>query len=139
MANHCMPSYLQRALEGSIAILTDTIQLALINTGYVQSDAHVYQSDLGTYIVSTPVTLASKTTTVPTGGVFNAASVTFPAVPSGNTIIGLYIFKSTGTTTTSPLIAWYDTKGDSTAINIVSNGGDITINWSTGASRVFAL
>ena len=139
MSNHLFPNGKQRILEGSIAILTDSIKLALIGSGYTQSDTHTWYSDLGANVISTPVAMASKTSNVPTGGVFNAASVTFPAVASGSTISGLVIYKDTGTTTTSPLIVWYDTKADSTAISVATNGGDVTVNFSTGASRVFQL
>jgi hypothetical protein len=138
LANHLYPLGKQRILEGSIAALTDTLKLAMVTSAYVESDAHQWFSDLAG-VVGTPVALASKTTGVPTGGVLNAASVTFPSVASGSTVVGLVIYKDTGVAGTSPLIAWYDTKGDSTAISIVTNGGDITINWSTGASRVFQL
>ncbi len=139
MANHLFPNGKKHLLQGDIAILTDTIKLAMVTASYVQSDSDEWWSAASANVVGTPQALASKTTTVPTNGVFNAANVTFSAVASGSTVAGLIIYKDTGVAGTSALIAWYDTKADTTAISIVTNGGDITVSWSTGASRVFSL
>jgi hypothetical protein len=51
---------------------------------------------------------------------FKAASALFVAVPAGAAIVGFVLYKDTGTPTTSPLVAYYDTA------DITPNGGDIT-------------
>src|SRR5205823_462398 len=40
---------------------------------------------------------------------FKGASVTFTAVLAGSAIVGFVLYKDTGVTTTSPLLAYYDT------------------------------
>lgn len=76
--------------------------------------------------------LASKTVT---GGVFDAADVTVTAV-TGNSIESLVIYKDTTVAGTSALVAFIDT---ATGLPFTPNGGDLTIQWDNGASKIFAL
>lgn len=114
----------------SIDLDTDTIKVALVDTGtYTFSAAHQYYSSV-TGVVGTPVTLASKTIT---NGVFDAADVTFTAV-TGASVEALVVYKDTGSAATSPLIAFIDT---GTNLPVTPNGGDITIQWN--ASGIFSI
>lgn len=114
----------------SIDLDTDTIKVALVDTGtYTFSAAHQYYSSV-TGVVGTPATLASKTIT---NGVFDAADVTFTAV-SGASVEALVVYKDTGSAATSPLIAFIDT---GTNLPVTPNGGDITIQWN--ASGILTL
>lgn len=114
----------------SIDLDTDTIKVALVDTGtYTFSAAHQYYSSV-TGVVGTPATLASKTIT---NGVFDAADVTFAAV-SGASVEALVVYKDTGSAATSPLIAYIDT---GTNLPVTPNGGDITIQWN--ASGILTL
>lgn len=119
----------------SIDLDTDTIKVALINVSadYTFNAAHDFLDDVTRYAGTTDQALASKTVT---DGVFDAADVTFTAVAiSGTkTVAALVIYKDTGVAGTSPLIAYID---GFTAVT--PNGGDITITWSSGASKIFAL
>lgn len=76
--------------------------------------------------------LASKTVT---SGVFDAADITILAV-SGNTVESIVLYKDTTVAGTSPLIAFIDT---ATGLPFTPNGGDLTIQWDSGASKIFAL
>ncbi|WP_217639753.1 hypothetical protein [Arthrobacter sp. ok909] len=71
-----------------------------------------------------------------TNGVFDAADSTFTAVAiSGSkTVQALVVYKDTGSAATSPLIAYID---GFTAVT--PNGGNITVTWDNGASKIFAL
>lgn len=114
----------------SIDLDTDTIKVALVDTGtYTFSAAHQYYSSV-TGVVGTPVTLTSKTIT---NGVFDAADVTFTAV-TGASVEALVVYKDTGSAATSPLIAFIDT---GTNLPVTPNGGDITIQWN--ASGIFSI
>lgn len=119
----------------SIDLDTDTIKVALVNitTDYTYSAAHQYLSSVTTYAGTTDQTLGTITVT---NGVFNAAGATFTSVAiSGTKTVGaLVIYKSTGVAGTSPLIAYID---GFTAVT--PNGGNITITWDTGSSKIFAL
>ena len=59
---------------------------------------------------------------------FDADDVVFTAVTTGQTAVGVVIYKDTGTPTTSKLIAYLDITDTPT------NGGDITINFATPAN-----
>lgn len=119
----------------SIDLDTDTIKVAIVDltADYTYSAAHQYKSSVPSYAGSTDQTLGSKTVA---SGVFDAADSTFTALAqsAAKTVGALVIYKDTGNAATSPLIAYID--GFSA---IVPNGGDITITWDNGASKIFAL
>lgn len=83
-------------------------------------------------MVGTPQTLTSKTVT---GGVLDAADVTFSAVPTA-AVKYCAIYKDTGSAATSPLIALFDTAA---GLPVSTNGGDIIIAWDNGANKIFKL
>lgn len=137
MSNRLYPKGRQSFLEGSTAWLTDTIKVTAVDADYVYADAHDFFDDVAAAgIIATSAALTGKTST---DGVADADDVTLTAVPAGDTITGLIVWKDTGVAGTSPLLAFYDTKADTTAISIATNGGDITIAWSSGANRMFKL
>jgi hypothetical protein len=122
-------------LTGGINWASDTIKVALVTSGYTPAlTTHQFYSDLtpASNVVGTDQTLTSKTTT---NGTADAADVTFSAVASG-AIKYVAIYKSTGTNSTSPLIALIDT---ATGLPVTANGGDISVTWSSGNDRIFTL
>lgn len=124
---------------------TDTIKVFLVDsaTYTVSIDVHQYLSDVpaaarmgnngGTTRADAP-TLAGKTVAL---GVADASDVTITAVPAGNALEYILIFKDDGVAdTSSPLIALIDT---ATGLPVTPNGGDITIQWDNGANKIFKL
>jgi hypothetical protein len=77
-------------------------------------------------------TLASKTKT---GGVADAADVTYSAV-TGDVCEAIIIWKDTGVESTSRLIAFIQ---NATGLPVTPNGGDITITWSSAYNKIFML
>ena len=70
-------------------------------------------------------------------GVADAADVTFTAVPAGDPLEYILIFKDDGVDdVSSPLIALIDT---ATGLPITPNDGDITVAWDNGANKIFKL
>ena len=126
MANAVQASARKLFLDGDIDLLNDTIKVVLTKT-YTYSSAHDYLDDVSAGNRVATATLASKTTT---GGAFDSADPTFTAVAAGSTVTGIWIYKDTGTDSTSPLIAWYDTNASTAAISIVTNGSNITLTVS---------
>ena len=118
-------------LTGNLSWTSNTVKAVLVN-GYTYSDAHAYLSDLGAAAVATSPALTSKTSS---GGVADAADVTFPAV-TGNSVEAIVLFADTGTASTSRLIAYVD---NATGLPVTPTGGNITIQWDNGASRIFSL
>lgn len=126
-------------LEGSIAILTDNIKVALVQIGgghYVASQSS--DQFLGVAIAAGDIkartaNLSSKTSTA---GVFNAANTVFTAVAAGAADGAIVIFKDTGVDNTSPLIAYIDSYA---GLPVTPNGSDINVSWPTDANKIFKL
>jgi len=143
----------QMAVTTSIDLAADTIRAVFANvtapgTTYTFSQAHEFFSDLTlaaltgnsgqSPAMSDCPPLLSKTSNVPAVAVFDAANTLFTpgAAATANEPLGdaLILFKDTGVTTTSPLIAYID---GFTAVTF--NGGTVTIVWDTGANAIFKL
>ena len=82
--------------------------------------------------VATSGAFASKTAVA---GVADAADVTFSSV-TGDVSEELVIYYHTGTESTSTLIVNIDT---ATGLAVTPNGGDITVQWDSGANKIFKL
>lgn len=135
MANAIYDKARESFLKGEIAIATDNIKVVLVDTASytVDTATHQYLSDISAGMrVATSGNLASKTTT---GGVFDAADVTFTAV-SGAQSEALVIYQDTGSAATSRLIAYIDT---ATGLPVTPGGGDITVTWDNGSNKIFKL
>lgn len=125
---------LGHATEG-IDLINDNLKAVLVDTATYTVDLanHDYLSDIPSgERVATSANLTGKTTT---GGVFDAADVTFSSV-TGDSVEAIVIYKDTGTDTTSPLIAYIDT---ATGLPITPSGVNITIAWDNGANKIFAM
>lgn len=133
MANALYDMGRQGFLDGSIDWDTDTIKIALVDTGVytVNLATHDFLDDVSG-VVGTAQTLGSKTVTA---GVADAADVTYTAV-SGATVEALVIYKDTGSAATSRLIAYIDT---GTGLPVTPNGGDIIVVFDNGANKIFKL
>lgn len=135
MASGLYKAYKQRCLEAGLNLTSLTIVVFLVRTSAytVNLATHDFADDVPTRAAG-PVTLGSKTTTSPEGGVFDAADSVFTAVTAGAAIDALVILNDTGgADSTDPLIAYVD------GFTVTPNGGDITISWDSGANRIFKL
>ena len=132
MANALYPKAKEAFLNGSINMVANTITIALIDTGvYTYGTSHQYRSDISNSAVISTTTLSNKTIT---NGVFDADDA-FSSVTGAN-CEALIIFSDSGVQGTSRLIAYIDS---ATGLPILPNGGDITVAFSSGSSRIFAL
>lgn len=120
-------------LKAEINMPTDNIKLDLVSATYTPNLATDQFLTSVSGIIATSGNLTTKTTTA---GVFDADDVTFTAVASGSTIVYLVMYQDTGVAATSRLIALWDTV---TGFPQLTNGGDIQISWSNGASKIFKL
>jgi len=126
MASAFAPSFKELLLGGGISLTADTIGVALLDNTYVFSSVHDFRNDL-TGVVALSSSLASKTIT---SGVFDAADGLASSV-TGNAIVAVWLFKSTGVASTDPLIVFID------GLSLTPNGNNINIIWN--ASGIFAL
>lgn len=133
MANALYDKGREKFLTGAINASADTLKCALIKDTYDPTlGSDEFFSTLSSHVVGTPQTLTSKTVT---GGVLDAADVTFSAVPTA-AVKYCAIYKDTGSAATSPLIALFDTAA---GLPVSTNGGDIIIAWDNGANKIFKL
>jgi len=135
MSNALYDKGREKFLTGAISWSSDDIKAVLVDTGAYTPNlsTHEFLSDIaGGARIATSANLASKTTT---DGDYDAAAVTFSAV-SGPTVELIVLYKDTGSAATSPLIAAIDT---ATNLPVTPNGGDITVQWDAGASKIFKL
>jgi hypothetical protein len=135
MANQLYPKAKEDFLAGNLNMSSNTITIALIDTDiYTFSTSHEDRADIPNTAVVAEANLASKTIT---SGVFDADDATFDTVSGANCeALVLYHTDIQGGNTTSRLIAYVDT---ATGLPILPNGGDITVRFSSGASKIFAL
>ncbi|APU88899.1 conserved hypothetical protein [Virus Rctr197k] len=134
----------QAFLEGSIAWLTDTIRIMLIDQATYNPDPAVddFFGDItagarignasGNNRGDMPA-LGGKSST---NGVADASDVTFTTVVAGPALASLVIFRDSGADGTSQLIAKIDS---GTGLPVTPNGGDITVAFDNGANRIFRL
>lgn len=118
-----------------IDLLANNIKAYLVSNTYTPNfSTDDFLDDIpGGAILSTSSNLSGKTLTL---GVFDADDVTFVAVTGGSTGTYVVLAKSTGVSATSRLICAFDT-----GVNfpILTNGGDIVVQWPSSAGKIFTL
>ena len=135
MANSLYTAAKKAFLDGGIALLTADIKVVLVDSADYTRDlaAHDFLDDIPAGArVATSGNLTNKTTT---GGVFDADDITITGV-TGDQFEYIVLYKDTGVASTSNLIVCLDT---ATGLACTPNGGDITITWDSGPSKIFAL
>jgi hypothetical protein len=138
MANFLYDKGREGFLDGSIDWDTNDIKAVLVACGSSHYVASQSTDDLLADIVvgdriATSANLGSKTVT---GGVADAADVTFSSVSGAEDVDAVVIYKDSGDPATSRLIAYLDT---GTGLPTTPNGSDITVQWDNGANKIFKL
>ena len=135
MANALYDKGREGFLDGSIDWDTNTIKVVLVDaadyTVNLATDDNLDDIPAGARVSTSPA-LTGKTVTA---GVADADDVTFSSV-SGDPSEALVIYKDTGVESTSRLIAYIDT---ATGLPVTPNGGNITVQWDSGANKIFKL
>ena len=135
MANQLYPKAKEDFLAGNLNLSSNTITIALIDTDvYTFSTTHEDRADVPNSAVVSEANLISKTIT---SGVFDADDATFTSVSGANCeALILYHTDVQSGNSGSRLIAYIDT---ASGLPILPNGGDITVRFSSGASKIFAI
>lgn len=134
MANSFYEKGAELVLSGGVDFTTDNIKVAVVSTGYTPNlSTDQYETAIASHILGSPQALADV---VVTGGILDASDVTVPAVASGSTARYIVVFKDSGSAATSPLLMLLDTVSN---FPFVTDGDDIRIRWSNGASRILKL
>lgn len=125
MSNAVYSSAKESLTEAQINVLTDTLMVQAYDEDAVFDDTDVFRADLVGTAVGLPVQITSVDNTAGriTGslGAFNW--------PAGFTVSALVIYRDAGAAVTDRLIAWIDSKGDSSAISIPTTGGVVVLHW----------
>lgn len=134
MANALYDTGRNAFLTGDIDWVADTIKVVLVDAAdyTVNLSTHDFLDDVPAPSRVATATLSSKTASA---GVADAADTTFTAV-SGDVSEALVIYKDSGVESTSQLIAYIDT---ATGLAVTPNGGDIVVQWDSGANKIFKL
>lgn len=134
MANALYDKGREFFLNGAIDWTNDNIKVVLIDTGVYTVDLvnHDFHDDLSGIISTLTGNLGTKTTTA---GVADAADITFTSV-TGAESEALVIYRDSGSSATSELIAYIDT---ASGLPVTPNGGDITVTWDSGSDKIFKL
>lgn len=121
--------------------LTSTLDWVASNVKVALVDKSKYNADVTNdqYLSDVPTEAITKlsgnlTTKTAVKGVADADNVVIPAVTGQ--VDAIVLFKDTGTSSTSPLIAYIDT---SMGLPILMNSGDFSIQWNDGSSKIFSL
>ena len=122
-------------LAGDIDWDGDNIKLVLIDEADDTIDLANDQDLADRAAPSRVATSSNFTTKTVVAGVADADNVTLSAV-SGDQSESLDIYQDSGVEATSRLIANID---DATNLPVTPNGGDITIQFSDGANKIFKL
>jgi len=135
MANVLYPKAKEDFLAGNLNLSSNTITIALVDTDvYTFSSAHEDRADIPNSAVVATANLQSKTIA---SGVFDADDASFTSVSGANCeALIIYHTDIQGGNTTSRLIAYVDS---ASGLPILPNGGDITVRFSSGANKIFAL
>jgi hypothetical protein len=114
---------------------SQTFKVVLVDTNdyTVNLSAHDFLDDIPAGARVATATIANPTNA---NGVCNGDDITFSAV-SGDVSEALVIYRDSGNEATSPLIAYIDTVAS--GLPVTPNGGDITVTWDNGSSKIFAL
>lgn len=123
-------------LTGGINASSDTIKAILIDIAAytVNLATDQFLSTIsGSAIIGSAVTLASKTVAA---GVFDAADISFTGLVAAPTIEAIVIYKDTGSSATSNLIAYIDT---ATGLPVAALATQVDVTWDNGANKIFKL
>jgi hypothetical protein len=135
MANQIYAKAFQQMLSGGMNLVSGDIRVLLV-------DSQEYTPNLASHEFLSSVPSGGRvaasgafTNKTVTDGVFDADDVTFTSV-TGDQSEYLLIYLHTGSDATARLIALIDT---ATGLPATPGGGNITVTWSNGSDKIFAL
>lgn len=117
-------------LGGTLGWDDGVIKAQLVGTGYTADFAgDEYLPDISATI-SPPIEVQVRTIT---NGVADAQDLVFPSVTAGQVVAACVIYLDTGTASTSTLVAYIDD------LDVTTTGGDIEVEWDSGANKIFSF
>lgn len=139
MVNSLYTPFRELLLSGGIDMRAAPLRVTAVNidgpSGYTFNINHVTMTSVpaGSRVVTVPLTGITVT-----DGVFDANDVTLGSVQAlaGGEDIDAYLIHVDVSVGGGVLVAYLDT---GTNLNVVPNGGNITLEWDNGANRIFRI
>jgi hypothetical protein len=135
MANALYDKGRESFLKGEISWSGDNIKAVLVDTGLYTPNLATDQFLSDILVGARVATSGNLTTKTTVAGVADADDVTFPLV-TGATVEAVVLYQDTGVALSSRLIGYIDV---ATGLPATPSGGDITVVWSNGPSKIFKL
>jgi hypothetical protein len=134
MANALYGTGRNAFLLGDVDWVNDAITAVLVDTATysVSIDVDDFLDDIPVGERVATQALASMSGAL---GVADAADTVFSAV-TGDPVEAVVIYKDTGSAATSQLLVYIDS---ATGLPVTPNGGNITVQWDSGANKIFKL
>lgn len=125
MANEVYPKAKAAMLSGDVDVLVSTVRIQMFDDDVVYDATDDFLDDVVGTAVGSAIEITSKDVT---SGQFTGSIGAFTP-PNGFTVTALIVFVDTGVASTSRLLAWLDTKADTTPISIPTTGGAMLLHW----------
>jgi hypothetical protein len=126
VSNALYPKAKAAMLSGAVDLLTSTVRIQMFGTDAVYDATDEFLSDVVGTDWGSPVTINTKDVT---SGEFTGTNGAFN-IPEGAEIAALIIYIDTGVASTSRLLAWIDTKSDTSAFVFTSTGQPVQPYWN---------
>jgi hypothetical protein len=129
---------LQKNIDVTDTAGADQLKMALMSTSYTGQVSDEFFNSISGNQIGSSVALASTAISVSAGGVVSvdANDITFSSVAAGSTVGKVVIYVAGASAGSDDyLLVYFDSDGS--AINIPTNGGDITVSFN--ASGIFKL
>lgn len=143
MANAPYRNFKKLLLDGDVDLVVDDLRVAIIDEAdYTFDAAHTNLSQVpGAARVAVSGTIQNRSITIDGSGnaVFDADDTTINTV-TGDPAEALIVFKQGASDAASPLLFFMNRQADGTTpLSLLPNGGNVTVEWSNGATKLVRL
>lgn len=125
MANEVYPKAKEGMLTGDVDVMGETVRLQMFDDDVVYDETDEFLSNVTGTAVGAAVEITNKDVA---NGQFTGDTSAFTP-PNGHTVIALIVFIDTGLASSSRVLAFLDTKDDTTPISIPTTGGSMLLHW----------
>ena len=136
--NNVYPAAVDAIITGQIDVTTDLLHLVMLDTSLGTAPAYdpadVYLDDIDAAILVPGEALV--TVDHVTGGVVYPDPITFPAATAGYTVSAIVVYKLVTGLADSPLLAFIDSRADTTPLLVETNDGDLLFNFQRGLFKL---
>lgn len=126
MANEVYPKAKEAMLSGDVDLLSSTVRLQMYADDAEYDATDQFLDDVVGTKLGAAVAINSKDVS---NGQFTGSNGVF-SPPDGQTVSSIVVYIDSGSDATSRLLAWLDTKADTTALTFTSTGVPVQPFWN---------